>query len=66
MTRPCKLDTRWFKRELQPAQRTILLAAGMNDLTQGFEELLLIYRHLWAKGYRPGMPLQDIKVNKNR
>lgn len=62
MPRPCKLDTVQFRRKLTPAQRAIILAAGAGDMTRGFQELLAIYGHLHAIGYRPGMPPSSIGI----
>jgi hypothetical protein len=65
MARPCKPDTIWFKRELRPAQRAVIRAAGAGDLSQGFEELIAIYGHLYAMGFRPGMTPDKIRFVPN-
>lgn len=65
MARPCKPDTIWFKRELRPAQRATIRAAGAGDLSQGFEELIAIYAHLHAQGFRPGMKPETIRFVPN-
>ena len=65
MVRPCKPDTLFFKRRLQPAQRSIIRAAGAGDLSRGFNELLAIYAHLHMIGYRPGMRPQNIGLVPN-
>lgn len=54
MVRPCSPVTRFFKRELTPAQRDVLLAAGQGDITQGWHELLYLFAQAYAQGYRPG------------
>lgn len=65
MSRPCKPDTRFFKRELTPEQRQVLLAAGAGDITQGWHELLDLYAHAYALGYRPGMTPDKIRFVSN-
>ena len=65
MPRPCKLDTVQFRRKLTPAQRAVILAAGKGDMTVGFQELLAIYGHLHAIGYRPGMKPDSIGLVTN-
>jgi hypothetical protein len=62
MPRPCKPDTVQFRRKLTPAQRAIIRTAGAGDLTRGFDELMAIYSHLYALGYRPGMPPSSIVI----
>lgn len=46
MPRPCKQDTRVFKRTLTPEQREILLSAGDGDLSIGFNECLELWRSI--------------------
>ena len=65
MPRPCRPDTRFFKRELTPAQRAILRAAGAGDITRGWHELLDVYAHLYAQGFRPGMMPDKIRFVSN-
>jgi hypothetical protein len=65
MGRPCKPDTRYFKRELTPAQRAIIRAAGAGDLSCGFQELLAVYAHLHAQGFRHGMRPDSIRFVSN-
>lgn len=60
MVRPCKIDTVFFKRELSPADREVILCAGAGCLSAGFNEMIDVYSRLWTAGYRPGAPLQDI------
>lgn len=65
MVRPCRQDTRFFKRELRPDQRAIILAAGQGDITQGFNELLALYAHLHHQGYRPDMGVESVGFVSN-
>ena len=62
MPRPCRPDTVQFRRKLTPAQRAVIRAAGAGDLTRGFDELIAIYGHLHALGYRPGMAPSAIVI----
>jgi len=62
--RPCKIDTIAFRRPLTPVARAVLLAAGAGDLSQGWNEILAIYQHLHALGYRPGMRPENIALVK--
>lgn len=62
MPRPCRTDTVQFRRKLTSAQRAVILAAGNGDMTLGFQELLAVYGHLHALGYRPGMPPSAIVI----
>jgi hypothetical protein len=65
MPRPCKLDTVEFRRLLRDPERTILLAAGAGDLTQGFHLVLEIYAHLHAQGFRPSDDIHGIGLMHN-
>lgn len=65
MARPCKIDTVFFKRELSPVDRAVILCAGRGDLSRGFHELIAVYSELWAAGYRPGTPLENITFVTN-
>ena len=65
MPRPCKPDTKQFLRPLSDAQRAILLAAGAGDITRGWHELLDVYAHLYAQGFRPGMMPDRIRFLMN-
>lgn len=64
MSRPCRPDTRFFKRELTPAQRDVLLAAGQGDITQGWHELLYLFAQAHAQGYRPGAQVHFVSNMK--
>jgi hypothetical protein len=64
MGRPCKRDTKQFRRPLTPLARAVLLAAGRGDLSQGWNEILAVYQHLHGIGYRPGMRPEDIILVK--
>jgi len=46
MARPCRQDTRAFRRILTDEQREILLAAGDGDITIGFNECLELWRSI--------------------
>jgi hypothetical protein len=65
MPRPCKPDTKALRRDLAPAERAIIRAAGGGDLSRGFKELMAIYGHLHALGYRYGMAPQNIVIVQN-
>ena len=65
MARPCKPDTVQFRRKLTPVQRAVILAAGEGDMTMGFHELLALYSHLHAIGYRPGMRPDSVGLITN-
>lgn len=60
--RPCKTDTKEFRRPLSPLARAVLLAAGRGDLSRGWNELLALYQHLHAIGYRPGMRPENVAL----
>jgi len=64
MGRPCKTTTIAFRRPLTPVSRAILLAAGCGNLSAGWHEVLAVYQHLWALGWRPGMRPENLKVQK--
>ena len=65
MARPCKIDTVYFSRKLREPERTILLAAGAGDNTQGLHFALAIYAHLHSQGFRPGDPIERISLSVN-
>ena len=46
MGRPCRTDTRAFRRTLTEEQREILLSAGDGDITVGFNECLELWRSI--------------------
>lgn len=59
MVRPCKLDTVNFFRRLKDDERSIMLAAGAGDLSQGFRNMLAIYTDLHNAGFRPHHNIKD-------
>jgi hypothetical protein len=63
--RPCKAAIRWFKREIAPADFAVLQAAGAGNTSDGWRELLAIYRHLWMLGWRPGMRPEHIRLERS-
>ena len=60
--RPCKQSIKWFKRAINPADLAVLLAAGNGDSSEGWRELLAVYRHLYMLGYRQGMRPENIRL----
>jgi hypothetical protein len=55
--RPASINTVYFTRKLDSASRSILASAGAGDISQGFKNVLDIYRALYLRGYDPA---QDI------
>jgi len=49
--RPASANTVYFTRKLDSASRSILASAGAGDISQGFKNLLDIYRALYLRGY---------------
>jgi hypothetical protein len=43
---------------LTKEERQILFFAGQGSMTEGIRELIVIYRDLWALGYRPTVPVK--------
>ena len=39
-------------------EKTILRIAGQGSINRGVRELVVIYRDLWALGYRPTVPVK--------
>ena len=48
-----------FNRKLDPAEAQILAAAGNGSKTEGFRNLLSLYRDLHNLGYRCDMVVED-------
>jgi hypothetical protein len=64
MGRPSNPQTRYFQRTLSDPQRMILLAAGKGNLCRGFENVLDLYSHAHNEGYRPGMSLSILNIDR--
>jgi hypothetical protein len=64
MGRPSNPQTRYFQRTLTNPQRMILLAAGKGNLCRGFENVLDLYSEAHNKGYRPGMELSFLNIDR--
>lgn len=55
--RPSSANTRHFTRRLDDSMRAILSAAGEGDISQGFLNMMDIYRALALRGYTPDMDI---------
>ena len=55
--RPASASTRHFRRFISDSEAAILTSAGNGDMSQGFKNVLDIYRALYLRGYDP---TQDI------
>jgi len=64
MGRPSNPQTRYFQRTLSDPQRMILLVAGKGNLCRGFENVLDLYSHAHNEGYRPGMSLSILNIDR--
>lgn len=49
--RPASANTVYFTRKLDQPARAILASAGAGDISQGFKNVLDIYRALYLRGY---------------
>jgi hypothetical protein len=65
MVRPCRLDTVNFLRKLSNDERAILLASGDGDISDGFQRILAVYRHLHGLGFQHGDSLDSVTLIKN-
>ena len=65
MVRPCRLDTVQFRRPITDEQRSILLVAGQGDISEGFQRVLAVYRHVHGLGFQYGDPLESISLVTN-
>ena len=65
MVRPCRLDTVNFLRKLSNDERSILLASGDGDISDGFQRVLAVYRHLHGLGFQYGDSLDSVMFIKN-
>ena len=66
MGRPSKPDTRYFQRTLSDPQRMVMLAAGKGNICRGFENMIDLYSEAHNKGYRPGMELSILNIDRER
>lgn len=66
MGRPSNPETRYFQRTLTNPQRMILLAAGKGNLCRGFENVLDVYQAAHNQGFRPGMELSILNINREQ
>ncbi len=63
--RPCRLDTVQFRRPITNDQRSILLVAGHGDISEGFQRVLALYRHVHGLGFQYGDPLESVSLVTN-
>lgn len=49
--RPASIKTRHFRRFISDSEAAILANAGAGDMSQGFKNVLDIYRALYLRGY---------------
>jgi hypothetical protein len=61
---PEKVTAQHFNRRISPAEVLILTAAGGGSKTDGFRNLLCLYRELHNLGYRFGQPLIEFLTNQ--
>jgi len=64
MGRPSNPATKYFQRTLTNPQRMILLAAGKGNLCRGFENVLDLYSEAHNQGFRPGMELSSLNIER--
>ena len=64
MGRPSNPQTKYFQRTLSDPQRMILLAAGEGNLCRGFENVLDVYQVAHNQGFRPGMELGFLNIDR--
>ena len=64
MGRPSNPQTKYFQRTLSDPQRMILLAAGKGNLCRGFENVLDLYNEAHNQGFRPGMELSILIMDR--
>jgi len=55
--RPASATTRDFRRTLSDTEAAILVHAGAGDISQGFKNMMDIYRALALRGYTPDMDI---------
>jgi hypothetical protein len=51
--RPASANTRHFRRFISDSEAAILTSAGSGDMSQGFKNIMDIYRALYLRGYTP-------------
>ena len=66
MGRPSTPNTKYFQRTLSDPQRMILLAAGKGNLCRGFENVLDLYSHAHNEGFRQGMSLSILNIQRSK
>ena len=63
---PERLESQNFNRRISPAEVLILTAAGSGSKTDGFRNLLCLYRELHNIGYRCSMDLATFMTEFTR
>jgi hypothetical protein len=66
MGRPPNPNTTNFLRKIGKAEQTILAVAGKGDISQGFLEILDVYRHFYNQGLRPNMNHRETMQEKHK
>lgn len=62
MGRPASPNVKYFQRQLNDAERSILLAAGAGDMSKGFKEVIDVYQHFWGYGLRPDTDVKRVVI----
>ncbi len=62
MGRPPSPNTSDFRRTIGKPEQDILVAAGEGNTTQGFYEVMAVYRHFYNQGIRPSMDLDNVMI----
>lgn len=63
---PERLESQNFNRRISPAEVLILTSAGSGSKTDGFRNLLCLYRELHNIGYRCSMDLATFMTEFTR
>jgi len=58
-----KPDVVHFYRRVTDDERAVLLAAGDGDPVQGWHNMLDLVRLFYGAGWRPGMPVNSIRLD---
>lgn len=58
MGMPPRLDTVQFRRKISDEERSVLLAAGLGDITVGFREVLRVYAEMYNLGFKRDMSVR--------